>query len=64
MLSYPSAVSVRKRGWASAMIKEITVDEEIIEIDLDGAPLWKIWVLHIVLFVRFGKLLRESTTTN
>ena len=46
------------------MIKEITVNEETLEIDLDGAPLWKIWVLHIVLFVRFGKLLKESTTTN
>ena len=46
------------------MIKEITVDEEILEIDLDGAPLWKIWVLHIVLFVRFGKLLRENTNND
>ena len=43
------------------MIKEITVnDEERIEIDLDEAPLWKIWILHIVLLVRFGKLLKES----
>ena len=42
------------------MIKEITVGEETLEIDLDGAPLWKIWILHIVLFVRFGKLLKES----
>ena len=46
------------------MIKEITLDEEIIEIDLDGAPLWKIWILHIVLLVRFGKLLKESSQTN
>ena len=42
------------------MIKEITVGEETLEIELDGAPLWKIWILHIVLFVRFGKLLKKS----
>ena len=41
------------------MIKEITVDEEKISIDFEGAPLWKVWLLHIVLLVRFGKLLRE-----
>jgi hypothetical protein len=43
------------------MIKEISVGEETIEIDLDGAPLWKVWLLHIVLLVRFGKLLREQS---
>ena len=42
------------------MIKEITVGEETLEIDFEHAPLWKVWVLHIVLFVRFGKLLRNS----
>ena len=46
------------------MIKEITLGEETLEIDLDGAPLWKIWVLHIVLLVRFGKLLKERSQTN
>ena len=46
------------------MIKEITLGEETLEIDLDGAPLWKIWILHIVLLVRFGKLLKESSQTN
>ena len=44
----------------TSMIKEITVGEETIEIDLEGAPLWKVWLLHIVLLVRFGKLLREQ----
>ena len=44
----------------TTMIKEITVGEEKLEIDLDGAPLWKIWILHIVLLVRFGKLLKET----
>ena len=44
----------------TAMIKEITIGEEKLEIDLDGAPLWKIWILHIVLLVRFGKLLKET----
>ena len=43
------------------MIKEITIGEETIEIDLEGAPLWKVWLLHIVLLVRFGKLLREQS---
>jgi len=42
------------------MIKEITIDEETIEIDLEGAPLWKVWLLHIILLVRFGKLLKEQ----
>jgi len=42
------------------MFFEITVGEETIEIDLEGAPLWKVWLLHIVLLVRFGKLLREQ----
>ena len=46
------------------MIKEITLGEETLEIDLDGAPLWKIWILHIVLLVRFGKLLKERSQTN
>ena len=46
------------------MIKEITIGEEKLEIDLDGAPLWKIWILHIVLLVRFGKLLKKSIQTN
>ena len=45
----------------TVMIKEITIGEEKLEIDLDGAPLWKIWILHIVLLVRFGKLLKESS---
>ena len=39
---------------------EVTASN-LLEIDLDGAPLWKVWVLHIVLLVRFGKLLREQS---
>ena len=51
-----------ERNSQTAMIKEITIGEEKLEIDLDGAPLWKIWILHIVLLVRFGKLLKETQT--
>ena len=46
------------------MIKEITIGEETLEIDLEGAPLWKVWLLHIVLFVRFNILLKDAGTPN
>mgnify|MGYP001382679404 CR=1 FL=1 len=42
------------------MIKEVTFGEEKIIIDFAGAPLWKIWFLHIFLFVRFNKLFTTS----
>ena len=57
---FPLAKNTSERNSQTAMIKEITIGEEKLEIDLDGAPLWKIWILHIVLLVRFGKLLKET----
>ena len=43
------------------MIKEITLDGEMIVIDFDGAPFWKYYVLQLVCLVYFRKRLTNPT---